>query len=57
LPVFLLELAEPAPIYHPGDNFPHIKRLAEVCADYPMKLRCRTERLLWGNWGLRFEWH
>ena len=46
LPVFLLELAEPAPVHHTCDDFPHVKRLTKVRADDPMQLGRRIEWIL-----------
>jgi hypothetical protein len=52
LPVFLLELAEAAPIYQSRDHLPHVEWLAEVRADYPVQLVRRIERILWDSRGL-----
>jgi len=47
LPVFLLELAEPTPIHHTCDDFPHIKWLTKVRTDDPMQLGRRIEWVFW----------
>lgn len=52
LPVFLLELAEAAPICQSRDHLPHVEWLAEVRADYPVQLGRRIERILWDSRGL-----
>ena len=52
LSIFLLELVEVAPIYHAHNHLPYIKWLVEVCPNYPMKLGCRIEWVLWDSQGL-----
>ena len=52
LPVFLLKLAEAAPVHQSRDHLPHVERLTEVRADYPVQLARRIERILRDSRGL-----
>jgi len=52
LSVFLLELAEAAPVYHARNYLPHVEWLAEVRPDYSMKFGYRIKRILWDGRGL-----
>ena len=47
LPVFLLELAKPAPVHHAGDHFADVKWLTKVRTDDPMKLGRGIEWVFW----------